>query len=479
MKKLVTFLLLTLFAVNLLHAQTTESLTNSTIIKMVKGKLSDDLIIDEINSSKVNFDLSDESVKTLMAGNVSDQVIQAMKAANETQNPTPPTEIIVPAAVATTAVIPLTQDEAAVQPEIIPLKDTLAQPETEVPVLSLKDTIVAPATSQVAEAIIQPEKEPIIIETAPSKALSVENTKSESGTTIVIEKPALTIEAISYVIPVTELIPFYNKEFSSLTDAIKEWDKKTRASLEKEKQTLDAIAKTEKELTDKKNASAKQFTKDIIDQNNTLVQSWGTHKSIKIEMITEEKKLIEELKKISVETDNAIDAKFKEVIKNVKSANPDPSKGETAKSINIPKQKFNSKVTNHFAPVAMMLVCYQNEIISLQDVIAAWNEKALNSIQKDSELKKQLDPLQDELTQYTATSKQNQKLKKKEISALKKQCDNLEKERKQLAKQMGTDSEKLAEDLNKVKAEVQGVVKQRFTDIIENVEHSYQEKYNL
>jgi chromosome segregation ATPase len=127
----------------------------------------------------------------------------------------------------------------------------------------------------------------------------------------------------------------------------------------------------------------------------------------------------------------------------------------------------------------MMLVCYQNEIIALQGIIAAWNDKVLGSIQKDADLRNQLEPLQNELTQYMATSKQDQKLKKKEISALKKQCDNIGKERKQLAKQMEDDSGKLAEELTKMKTEVQGVVKERFTDIIENIQHSYQDKFNL
>lgn len=196
-------------------------------------------------------------------------------------------------------------------------------------------------------------------------------------------------------------------------------------------------------------------------------------------MVAEGKSLSEELKKISKETDNSIEAKFKEVGKNIKNADPDPSTKETSNAIVIPKQKFNSKVTGYFVPVTMMLVCYQNEIITIQNIIAVWNEKALTSIQKDSELRSQLEPLQNELAQYLATPKQNQKLKKKEISALKKQCETIEKERKQLSKQMADDSEKLSDDLNKMKAEVQLVVKERFTDIIENIEHSYQDKFNL
>jgi hypothetical protein len=260
---------------------------------------------------------------------------------------------------------------------------------------------------------------------------------------------------------------------------ILDWDKKLRASLQKEKQNIEAIAKIEKQLTDKKNADAKPFSQDIIDQKKNLVLSWEQRKKIKADMATEGKTLAEELRKISKATDGEIDAKFKEVSRNVKSADPDPSVSGAPKTVNIPKQKFNSTITGYFAPVTMMLACYQNEILSVQNTINAWNIKALSRIQKDSEFRARLDPLQKELSQYLANSKQDQKLKKKEISSLKKQCDAIEKERKQLAKQMSDDSTQLSEELNRMKTEVQAVVLQRFTDIIENIEHSYQDKFNL
>ena len=85
MKKIVSFLFLLFFAVAFAHAQTSEVLTNATIVKMVKAKLSDDIIIDEINNSKVNFDMSTEGLKELSAQNVSEPVIEAMKKAAGTQ----------------------------------------------------------------------------------------------------------------------------------------------------------------------------------------------------------------------------------------------------------------------------------------------------------------------------------------------------------------------------------------------------------
>jgi hypothetical protein len=480
MKKIVSVLLIALFVGNNLHAQTVETLTNVTIIKMVKAKLSDDIIIDEINSSNVNFDLSDASINTLKSENVSDNVIKAMQTAVNIQTPTAEKENVSPVVAVVPVAVLATQPAIAAQATNVPVqaKDTLTQAQQNTELTSTQ-TPVTTAAVAVSESQKQPTHEALNTGNSAGLGLLIESARAESGTTIVIERPAFSIAALSYVNPVTDLIAFYNKEFNSLADAIREWDRKTRASLEKERQNTEAINETEKELTDKKNASAKPFTKEIKDLNTTLLKSWVKQKSIKTDMINEEKALIEELKKRSNETQSAIDAKFKEVSKNVKSANSNPSLGETEKTINIPRQKFSSKVTNHFAPVTMILVYYQNEIISLQDIITAWNEKALYLIQKDAELKKQSDPLESELSQYLATTKQNQKLKKQEISDLKKQYDSIEKERKQLAKQMGTDSDKLANDLNKMKIEVQSVVKERFTDIIDNVLHLYQYKFNL
>ena len=225
--------------------------------------------------------------------------------------------------------------------------------------------VVVPANIPAAQAVPETTKSE-----TPAKKLTVEAQAAENNITILIEQPALTIETVSYVQPVSDLIPFYNAQFSSLAGIIQDWDKKLKASLEKEKQSKAATAKIEKELTLKKNADARPFSKEITDLKQNLVLSWENHKKLKTEMANEGKSLVEELKKISKETESAIDTKFKEVSKNVKSTDPDPSKGETAKPVQIPKQKFKSTVTGYFAPVTMMLVYYQNEIIAVQKTIA-------------------------------------------------------------------------------------------------------------
>jgi len=91
MKKIIGVLFITMFAFNYLSAQNSEALTNSTIIKMVKAKLSDDIIIDEINNSSTNFNISADSVIYLSLKNVSDPIIKAMKAVTVAKTTSVPT----------------------------------------------------------------------------------------------------------------------------------------------------------------------------------------------------------------------------------------------------------------------------------------------------------------------------------------------------------------------------------------------------
>ncbi len=71
-----------LFSACLLHAQSGEILTNSSIVKMVNAKLADELIIDVIQGSTVRFNLSNDSVQYLVSAKVSEPVLEAMRKAS-------------------------------------------------------------------------------------------------------------------------------------------------------------------------------------------------------------------------------------------------------------------------------------------------------------------------------------------------------------------------------------------------------------
>jgi uncharacterized coiled-coil DUF342 family protein len=85
MKRRLSVILTGLLIVSFIQAQPGETLTNSAIIKMVKAKLSSELIIDVIQSSTVLFDLNENAIKNLESENVTPQVIEAMKMARDAQ----------------------------------------------------------------------------------------------------------------------------------------------------------------------------------------------------------------------------------------------------------------------------------------------------------------------------------------------------------------------------------------------------------
>lgn len=78
--RLIFFLVFTvLITVAPTFAQEKEVLTNNTVIKMVKAKLSEDVIVNKIKDSKSNFDLSTDGLIKLKEAGVSDNIINVMQ----------------------------------------------------------------------------------------------------------------------------------------------------------------------------------------------------------------------------------------------------------------------------------------------------------------------------------------------------------------------------------------------------------------
>jgi hypothetical protein len=71
MKKHISLILTGLLIAVMVNAQTPETLTNSSVIKMSKANLSDELITDMIQNSPVKFDLSESALKKLAGEGVS------------------------------------------------------------------------------------------------------------------------------------------------------------------------------------------------------------------------------------------------------------------------------------------------------------------------------------------------------------------------------------------------------------------------
>lgn len=433
MKKFVSFLLMFMFFVSCLQAQPAEKLTNSIIVKLVKAKLSDDLIIGEINSSEVNFDLSMDSLNYLSSQNVSLRILQAMKVALSNQTSTtspvsiPQTNPVEPEKPAD--LVPVT----SVQPAPIPANNTGRKPEVE--------QIPTPQE----EVAVQP----VVL---PANANEI------------------AVNALSFIIPMTDLMLFFDSETTSLSGVIQKWDQQIRNSIENGRQIQKNIREVELKLTDKKNASSKGFTNEIFVLKKQLLDYRESYKQFKSKFLADGMNITKELKEIGSETDRAISSKFNAVGNTVRSANSDPS-AELMKPLTLAKQKVDTNVINYVYPVTEMIVFYQNEIVALKDIIQLWNQDVLEIRKKDSELSKQLEPKNQQLITYQSDPKKN----KKEITALKKQCSDLEKERKLLTQQMGKNSKELSRYLDVICKEAQGAAKERYTDIIENINYIFQD----
>ncbi|MBI5875218.1 MAG: hypothetical protein HZB81_05145 [Deltaproteobacteria bacterium] len=64
-----------------------EIITNASVIKMVKAKLGESLIINKISSSKTNFDLSTDGLINLKTAGVSDKIVEVMMGGGATVSP--------------------------------------------------------------------------------------------------------------------------------------------------------------------------------------------------------------------------------------------------------------------------------------------------------------------------------------------------------------------------------------------------------
>lgn len=397
-------------------AQSNETLTNTTVLKMVRAHLSDDLIIDEISNATVNFNLAPDSVTYLLNEHVSREIINAMTDAQLKQHP------------------------VATVPNPVPPPVTVPSP------------------------VAVPESKPDPIPEASNSSIS--------------EKPAgNTVTAISYVVPLKDLFIFFDARVAALNAYMQKWDEKIRKSLDDEKQLHESMLLMQADLTGKKNISAKPFDNDILSHKAKLAKYREEHELLKEKIRVEGKELAEDLKTMSNDQVNLVGNTFIEINKNIKKVNVDPAVGEFPEQIVIPEPEITANLIVHTEPLKVIPACYRNEIRSLKDTVILWTEKARVVIQRDAALKKQLEPLNTQLAQYLSQSKENQKLNKTDIAALKKQCDNLLNERKDLFRKMEKDRDILTSNMTRLRDELISVLTERYLDAIENVEFSYQDKF--
>jgi len=411
MKRTFSLILALLFAASLIQAQTPETLTNSSVIKMSKANLSEELITDMIKSSPVEFDLSDSGLKGLESANVSPVVIEAMKTA------------------------------AGVTSQAVVKKDPVSEKK---------------------EADVMPEPQKQVAYVAPANATTE-------------TYPEQRFEALNFVAPLTELIKFNENQMISFETVISEWDKQVLAYMADIEKVNGQIQQVETELRDMKNADTKAYGADILALQKKLGLYRATYKQSKETMQKGGEKIAGNLEEIRNESLRVLGKRYGEVIQQVGSSNADPAAGENPVSVSYTKRPVNERIVRYITPATEILSWYQNEIDVLSVIIRDWNPRVTKVIQDDDRLMKQLSPIEAKLEEL----KVNAKLNKTEIATLKKQASEIEKSRKQLADQMKDDSKELASVLKQVSQSNQESLKQRFTDIIENITYAFQEKLSL
>jgi len=420
MKKALLLLMFTSLAAANLYPQEKVALTNSTILKMVKAKLSEELIIDEIKNSTTRFNISPDSILFLVNNKVSDAVIREMKNVTGNQQPVSETTIII------------SSNPVAVKP-----------PET------------VPA------------------ETKPPEVPEKKKTEEVKVFPLLEGEVTLSADALGYVVPLQSLMKFYEDEFKTLKDLIKGWDSKIRISVDEGNRIREKISNLEKEVYSKINSDSKGFTEEINSLKNKLSELRESYGTFQNSMVSDGLKMIREIEDFGSKLDRSITEKYTQAGQNVKKTDPDPSSVGGAKSIIITRSSINVDVVDYIAPMSVILFFYQNETSSLDKTIDLWNEKVAALTLKDKEVIGKLDPLKKELADLQTDQKKN----KKPIAELKDRISDLEKQRKALEQQMSDDSADLSKYLAESCKAVQSSLKERIADIIEEIKYSYQDSF--
>lgn len=445
MKKAILIFAMGLFEISLLQAQNVqETLTNNSIIKMTKATLGDDLIIDVINTSSVNFTMSEDSINALVAEQVSAPVMAAMKLKTKPQSAivTEPSKV--------------SDTKLAIEHTVIDSVRTVQNSTIKIDTLLPNNQVInaTPVTSQpVINAVVE-------IPIPVTKVAPIQKKQ---------------VNAVAYVAPMNELIAFFNDEFKTFNISASDWDKQVRDSLQKADELNKRMAELEKKLCDLKNADAKGYSTDILALKKTLNDYRMRDKQLKLNFLNGGLALTKKLKTISTEKEKSISNKFSEVSSQVKSTNFKDSKNASPVQISFTKEKTNDNIVNFVAPVTELLAWYQNENDVLMGVIEEWNNKAIESIHQEAIIAMQSDSLKNILESYKSDTKKY----KTEISQLKKQISATDKKRKQVESSINNDGKQLSTVIKQIKTETQNTVIERFLDIIENMNYLYQEKLNI
>lgn len=409
MKRYISLILTWLLIGAAMNAQDPETLTNSSVIKMSKAKLADELITDMIQNSPVKFDLSPGAIRNLEDEGVSAAVIQAMKAAPD------------------------------------------SEAETRMSSSAAEKQVTAPPPRQgyitYGSSVFE-----------PSKVLST-----------------VSLEALNYTAPLTELIKYNEKKINGLETTLAEWDKKVRGYIADINRVKDQMTQVENELRIIKNTDTKAFGGEVTTLKGRLAAYRKNYRQTKDIMIKGGAAIVKNLETMSSDAIRELGKAYSEASQQVGSANTNPSAGEKPVAASYNVMEGNSSCVSYIAYLNEMTVWHQNEIRLLHGLINEWNPRVTSKLIEDAKLKSQMEPIENKIQELGVNQKQN----RNEISSLKKQLSEIEKARKKLADQMKDDAKELASSLKQLSQENQKSLEVRFADIIENIAYSFSEKLSM
>lgn len=409
MKKHISLILTGLFVAVAVCAQSTETMTNSSVVKMSKANLADELIIDMINNSPARFDLSPGALKSLEGEGVSGAVIQSMKSAS-------------------------------------------------------------------AEKTDSGKKEPAtgnkpVNTTVPSAEENMEPSGWIPSATV----GEVSVEALNYTAPLTELIKFYVNKYESMEFTLTEWDRQVRGHIADIMKVKDQMLQIENEMRSLKNADTKVFSGEIISLKGKLAAYRKNYRQSKDIMIKSGGNIVKQIETMSSDVAKDIGKVYSEASQQVTSSDRDPASGEKPVMLGYTVKDAATGCVSYILYMNEMLAWYQNAMRGISNMTEEWNPRVTQVIQEDARLKSQAEPIEKRIAELSSNSKQN----RAEISDLKKQLSAIEKSRKQLADRMKDDANELAANLKKMSQAGQAAAEERFADIIENITYSFGEKLSL
>jgi|GEM_PF-2843514 len=428
MKQIILSIMLAVFPGYLL-CQNSSKLTNSGVVKMVKAKLSDVLIIDEISNSEVEFHLSNDSVQFLKSMKISDAVLDAMQKTQQLQHPEQSA---------------LQSAETSVQPQ------NLAQPADTV---SLKN---------------EPQKMP---ENAKPQATNVSAEKADEKA-VVADDGSYT--ATSYVVPLDDLVRFLGERTENTAKIISVWNQQVVDTLKHVNELNEQMRELDSRLSELKNADATAFSAEINSLKSKLNAERSNFKLSKTNLNLLGAKISRQLETLQKEEAKLLTDKLDNVSQQVKS-DAGSIENDRSVKVNFPIEKPNYMVVSSVSPATPLLYWFRNEALSLRGLIKTWNEKAIESHQLYLSLNGQLTQAKSDLSTAKSESKKN----KARISELKKKIDTLEKGIKNASGQMEKDGKELSGIIKQMKAQLVAVQAERYSDAVENISFMFQYKLNL